>query len=160
METASTVIRSALQEILVQEAETGLEPANFNTGMLYLNRMMNAFAAEGINLGYTEVASASDPITVSAGAIDGMVYNLAVRLAPQYMAQLNPLLIENAREGKRAMLSIAVDIGPTQYPDTLSRGSGNSDCGSWDNTFYPGSDAAVLTETGGFISVESETTIL
>lgn len=161
-ETAEEVITSALEEIVVQSSEAPLEPDELQVGIRYLNRMMASFAAKGITLGYTVVTSLGDTITVPDGALDGMVSNLAIRLFPQYSAPgtpIDPLLIRAASDGFNSLLDIAItSIGPTAFPDTLPIGSGNEgDVGLTNQHFYAQPDDPILTESGGFISIESET---
>lgn len=156
METADSVIKSALEEIIVQASEAPIQPPQAQAAIKYMNRMMSAFAVSGINLGYTTVTSLGDDITIPDGAVEGLVLNLAIRLAPQYDRPVGPALVDNAKGGKKAMLKLAVNIGPTQYPSTLPRGSGNEDR-TFDDHFYPEPDDAITTEQSGFISVESET---
>jgi len=160
METAADIIKSALQEILVQASEAPIEADEAQTAIKYLNRMMFRFAADGINLGYTKVSNLGDPITVPDGAIDGIVSNLAVRLFPQFSApttQIDPILMGDAREGLKTLEMLGVHVGPTSFPSTLPIGSGNEWEGSWGDHFYPESDNPILTEQGGFISLESGT---
>ena len=161
METANDVIKSALQEILVQASEAPIQADQAQDGIRYLNRMMAKFAAQGINLGYTSVTSLASPITVSDGALDGIVKNLALSLFPQYSAPgtaINPLLIQQAREGLDVMRMLAIDsIGPSFYPSSLPIGSGNESDNSIADKFYTEPSEEVLGESGGFISIESGT---
>lgn len=160
METAATIINSALQDILVQASEAPIEADQAQDAIRYLNRMMAALSADGINLGYTAVTSLASPITVHDGAMDGIVSNLAVRLFPQYSppgTPIDPLLVQAARDGMKVMEKLGVTIIPTSYPGTLPIGSGNEGDYVWNDRYYPESDAAILDESGGFISVESGT---
>lgn len=134
-ETASTVIRDALQEILVQASEQPLEANETQDAIRLLNRMMAAWASEGIDLSYTPINSLADTITVVDGALDGIVLNLAIKLAPQYDRPVSAALYDNARKAKEAILSIAVTLPETVYPSTLPIGSGNEDLG-YNNTNY------------------------
>ena len=161
METASDVIKSALQEILVQASEAPIQADQAQDGIRYLNRMMAKFAAQGISLGYTSVTSLASPITVGDGALDGIVKNLALSLFPQYSAPgtaINPLLIQQAREGLDVMRMLAIDsIGPSFYPSSLPVGSGNENSGPLSDNFYTAPSEEILGESGGFISIESGT---
>jgi len=162
METAATIIKSALQEILVQASESDLEADEIQDGIRYLNRMMAKYAAQGITLGYTQVTSLADPITVPDGALDGMVKNLALSLQPQFAAPGTPvsqLLALQAREGLDTMRQIAIQsIGPTFYPDTLPRGSGNEEQTAFRaDHFYTTPEEQIELEQGGFISIEQNT---
>lgn len=158
METASSLIGDAFAEILVQANEQELQSVDFQNGVRYLNRMMSSWASSGLALGYSKVSKASDIITVPEGALEGMVFNLALRLAPQYDIPINPLLRENARRGLNSVRKIAVKRSPTPYPCTLPVGSGNEHSGSYNNNhFYPCQEDEVLTEQEGAILLESNT---
>ena len=111
METANTVIVDALQQILVQASEASISADEAQTAIRYMNRYMARLDAKGIDLGYTVVSNLGDPITIPDGAIDGLVTNLAVSLAPQYDVQLTQGLMLEAKAGQDAMLSIAFSIG-------------------------------------------------
>jgi hypothetical protein len=114
--------------------------------------MMASLAVSGINLGYTKVSTLADPITVPDGAIDGIVYNLAIKLAPQFGASVPAELAMNAREAKKAMLKLAVVPMASQFPSTLPIGSGNQSFGN--DRFYGDLSGGALTEQDQFIGVE------
>lgn len=154
METAQTVIKDALQEILVQASEQAIDADEFYTAMRYMNRMMGEFAADGITLGYTEVSNPSDAITIPAGAINGLIYNLALVLSTQYDIAVTPELAAKAIDGKRVMTRIATQISPASYPDALPIGSGNEGEYTDTNKFYTSNDPTVDTENGGVIGLE------
>jgi len=158
-ETAGDVIKDALGEIVVLGAEAPLEPVDAQAGIRYLNRMMAAFDADGIDLGYTEATSLATLITVPAGAIAGMVAQLAVMLFAQFN-QGEPIpadLVARALSGKNTMRNLAVNIGVAEYPDILPIGSGNED-DARDANFYSDLESTILAETNGSISVEDSTT--
>jgi len=159
-EKAGDIIKDALTEIVVLGAEAPLEAVDAQAAIRYMNRMMAGLDAKGIDLGYTEVTSTADDITVPAGAIEGMVFLLAARLWNQY-AQGDPLpqlLIANAASGMKAMRAIAVTVGASEYPDTLPIGSGNEGGeGQWTTHFYEDLEADILAETTGAIGLESAT---
>lgn len=158
METANSLVTSALEEIHVQANEQPTQPVDFNRGVLYLNRMMAALSVDGISLGYTVVTSAASPITVPAGAIEGMVFNLALKLAPTYDIPISQDLRMNANNGLKSMRKIAVVIKPTQFPCTLPIGSGNEQENTFNNDhFYHCPDSELLTEQNGSITLEDNT---
>ena len=156
METANTVIVDALQQILVQASEASISADEAQTAIRYMNRYMARLDAKGIDLGYTVVSNLGDPITIPDGAVDGLVTNLAVSLAPQYDVPLTQGLMLEAKAGQDAMLSLAFSIGPTQFGDTTPRGSGN-DNNFNDSKFYPALQDDILAETTGSIGLETDT---
>ncbi len=156
-ETAESVIKDALVEILVQSVEQPIQPDEAQTAIRYLNRMMNQWEARGYALGYTEVTNLSDPITVPPAAIDGVVAMLAIKLAAQYDANVSPALMATAKQGMEAIQNITIDVGPAPYPSTLPRGSGNVNTkdGFLSNNFYYEETDDILPETQGVIVQES-----
>ena len=158
METANSIVKSALEEIQLQANEQPVQTVDFNRGVLYLNRMMAGLDADGISLGYTVVTTAASPITVAAGAIEGMVFNLALKLAPTYDIPISQDLRMNAANGLKSMRKIAVTVKPTSFPCTLPIGSGNEQENTFSNQhFYPCPDSELLTEQEGSILLESGT---
>lgn len=155
METANDIITDALQELIVQAAEQPVQAVDFQTGRRYLNRMMAGLDADGIALGYTVVTSPDDLVTVPDGAIQGIVFNLAILLATTYGVPVGQLLAIKADGGLKTMRNIAVTIQPTSYPCTLPIGSGNEGVNSTDDYhFYGCSEDEILTEQGGSILLE------
>ncbi|MBL4622910.1 MAG: hypothetical protein JKY89_10970 [Immundisolibacteraceae bacterium] len=158
METAETVIKDVLQEILVQASEQDIQSVDFQTAKRYMNRMMASFAASGISLGYTKVINPTDPITIPDGAIEGLIFNLAMRLVTSYDIPVAGTLAVSAREGKNAMRKLSITVRPTSMPCTLPIGSGNEGENTFNNNhFYGCPESEVLTEQGGSILLEDGT---
>lgn len=158
-ESAGDIIKDALGEITVLGAEAPVEAVDAQAGVRYLNRMMAAFDADGIDLGYAEVDQLSDSITVPAGAIAGMVSQLAVMLWDQFSngEPVPSTLLARAISGKNTMRNIAFSIGATEFPSTLPIGSGNGWDSNGSSHFYPDLESTILAETNGSIGLESET---
>jgi len=158
METVNDIITDALEDLVIKADEAPIEPSEAKTAIRTLNRMMHQFASKGINLGYTEVNSLDDEITVPLGAMDGIVSNLAMRLAPKYLSSGVPATLAlAAEEGYNTLLRIAIQPGYTRYPDTLPIGSGNKEYNGNDTNFYPAEEPTVESEQSGSISLESST---
>lgn len=160
MEKAGDIIKDALTEITVLGAEAPVEATDAQSGIRYLNRMMAAFDADGIALGYTTVTNFGDDVTIPDGAIAGTVAQLGVMLWDQY-ADGQPVpatLLARAISGKNTMRNLAVTIGPSAYPDTLPIGSGNEGDDSFGSShFYPDAESTILAETNGSIGLETDT---
>lgn len=140
METAGDIIKDALIELTVQAQEQTIPAVDLNTGIRYLNRMMAAFDADGIQLGYTIVKSPNDKLTVPAGAYEGMMYNLCLRLANGYDIAVSGELAMIARQSKSTLTKLGVDLPKQNFPSTLPIGSGN-DHGNgylYGQTFFDG----------------------
>lgn len=124
-ETAHSIIKDSLQELLVQASEQPIEPPEFNSAVRYLNRMMSTIPFS--NLGYRKVSNPSDPITIPDGAIDGVIFSLALRLAASYDMQPSIDLKNSARDSMRTLRKLSVIIKPVQFSDTFHMGSGHYD---------------------------------
>lgn len=137
-ETAGDIIKDALGDITVLGAEATLEPSDSQLGIRYLNRMMSAFAADGITLGYTKVSSLADPLTVADGALAGVTSQLALMLWDNFSdgQPPPPTLLARAISGKNTMRNMTVVIQPTEYPPTLPMGPGNYDYNNYSNQYF------------------------
>lgn len=157
-DTALSLVTDSLEAILIQASEQSVQPADFRTGIRYLNRMMNEFDAQGLALGYTVVDDPDDLITVPAGALNGIMFNLAVRLSVPYDMPISPGLAIAARDGMQALRKVGFQILPSSFGSTLPLGSGNEG-ELLDSTthFYPGDEDEALTEDFGSILLESDT---
>ena len=124
-ETAGQMVKDALVEITVQDDEQDVSGTDMAIGLRYLNRMMQLLDADGLKLGYTLVDGPNDPLTVPAGAYEGMMLNLALRLAPQFDVAASNELRMNARDAKRVMYKLGIQNRKMNFPSILPIGSGN-----------------------------------
>lgn len=155
MATVAQIIKYALQEIITQASEAPLEPDEYQDCIFALNTMMAEYDASGIHLGFTEVTSLGNTITVPAGAISGIVSNLGLRVAPQFQGVVSQELMKKASEGYKTMCKLGVTIEPTQFGGLMPLGSGNE---RWNGrTFYPELTESIEAEVNNNIQVESST---
>lgn len=156
METAQSIIDDSLQAILVQASEQPIEAVDFQTSKRYLNRMMATTPYNG--LGFTTVVDPADFITVPDGAIEGIIFNLAVKMLATYDMPLTAELDKNAKDGLQEIRRITVTVTATSMPCTLPIGSGNEQDNTYANQhFYSCPDSKVLTERNDTILLESGT---
>ena len=151
MRTVEQIIRLSLTKIQA----LGLYcPVEAEQGALFIDNMndfMLGLDQDGVALGYTEVSSLSDNITISSGLMGALVANMAVISAPHYFFTIPVNMQILADKGLTKLIRAGTTRSATQYPSTLPRGSGHS------STFYPPSDSEVESESGGSISLESGT---
>lgn len=160
MELATTVIQDILEEVTVAAAEQPIPATDSNKVIRYMNRYMAALDVEGVSLGYTIIDNPTDPVTVPDGALEGIVFNVAIRILTSYGIPLTTELAQNARQSKKTLYKLGVTIKPTQYPARLPIGSGNEDDGSYSvDKFYPGTQETILTETNRDIGLEDNTNV-
>ena len=154
---ANDVVRDALEDIVVQADEAKIEQSEGNAAIRALNDLMTAWAAQGIELGYTIVSDLADVLTVPLGAIRGIKANLSLELAPKYGVPITAGLVRKAKEGYNACLNLSVSMAESAFPSTLPQGSGNDYPDYGDQVFYPDEQGTILTETGGSIALEEGT---
>jgi hypothetical protein len=158
--TAEYVVKKVLDMLVVGASEASIPAVDAQNVIDYMNDYMLSIDATGIKLGYTEVNSLGDTVTVPAGAIRGVIANVAMLVAPSYDVQISQGLALQAKAGQKAMLRLGSGIGPTQYPSTLPRGSGNyNDGGFRRSNFYNDLESSILSETNGPILVEDNTNV-
>ena len=158
MATVAQVARSSLQRILVQASEAELEPDEYQDFIFAMNNFMLSLDADGVTLGYTEVANLGDEVTIPTGALRGLIANMAIEVAPDYNGTISQGLIVAATEGMKVMRKIGQRIPTSFMPSTLSVGSGNeSDDQGLTSNFYPNRQAEILAETTGAIGLEQNT---
>jgi len=157
MASVAQVAKSALQYLLVQDSEAELQPAEYQDFIFALNNYMLALDAEGTALGFTEVETLADEVTVPIGALRGVIANMAVEVAPQFNAKVSPFLQNAASEGLEVMRKLGQPAAISAYPRNLPIGSGNAQSTSRNSNFYPDSEAEILAETTGCIGLEDDT---
>ena len=155
--TAADLIKASMQEILVQASEAPLEGDEYNDAIFALNNMMAAFDAMSIDLGYTVVKTLGDTITVPSGAIQSIVKNLAVELAPQFDSIVSNELARQAVTGIRTLRRITRKFPVSRMPSTLPIGSGNYHDVVNRRHFYPDQQPDILGEVSGSIELEENT---
>lgn len=159
MERASTVIQDILEEVQIAAAEQPIESVDQNKVIRAMNRYMTSLDARGVAIGYTKINNPTDFVTVPDGALEGIVFNVSVRILNAYDIPLTSELSYSAKEGEQTIYHLGVNVDSTAYPDTLPIGSGNDD----DNDlgygkFYPGEDESTIgSEDGRNIGLESNT---
>ncbi len=156
MATANQVAKSSLDWILVNDAIAPLGPNDINDFIFSMNNYMLGLDAEGVTLGYTIITNPGDEITISTGALRGLITNMALERAPSYDAVVTPELAQIAKDGLKQMRLIGQGSPITSYPSTLPIGSGNEyDSGNLlTSHFYPEDEARILAESTGYISLE------
>jgi hypothetical protein len=125
MSTAQEIVSDILQEITVQSPEQSVLSVDFQTVVRYMNRFMSSLDAMGTKLGYTLVSSPADAITIPAGAEEGLIFNIALRLCTTYDIAVSADLVMKARDSLNIMNIIGNPPPKSSYPGNMPIGSGN-----------------------------------
>lgn len=150
MATANDVVSAGLKSIIVLGAESALDSADAQDFISAMNYYMFDLDARGVKLGYTEVSSLGDEITIPSGALRGLIANVAIEVAPEYGGNISPALIQRAKDGLKAMRRLGISLGKTALPSNLPIGSGNE--GEYhyaDSYYYPDQEEDILAEASG-----------
>ena len=158
MATAADIVKQILNEINVRQSEAPIEADEAQDTIFTMNAYMLAQAANGINLGYTEITNLADTITIPDGAILGLVGAVAIMMAPTFGAEVSQALVMKAKIGTNAMRKLGVSMSEAEYPSTLPFGSGNEHSGYDYDRFYRDQESTILKESGGSIGLEDSTT--
>ena len=160
MATVAQVAKASLQRILVQASESELEADEYQDFIFTMNNFMAALAADGVNLGYTQVSDLGDEVTIPVGALRGLIANVAIECAADYGGVVSESLAQAARQGLAVMRKLGQSLRPSAYPSTLPTGSGNYDwCNGSSLNFYPESESSILAEANGTIALEDGTSV-
>lgn len=84
-----TIIDDALREINVIAENQSASPEQLTQGLRKLNQMMEAWKSDSMDVGWFQVAAASDNAPAPEWTITGITLALAARLAPQYGTSLS-----------------------------------------------------------------------
>lgn len=161
MATVAQVAKASLQLILVQASEADLEAAEYSDYILSLNNFMAALEADNVILGsgWTPVDDLSDTLAVPDGALEAIIYNMAVRVAPMYNGKVTDALITSAIDSMKTLRNLGQSVASTAFSYTLPIGSGNEIGLDWTEHFYDG-DTSVGGSSGPFLTRADINTIL
>jgi hypothetical protein len=98
MTTATQLISRSLRLLSVLDPNTPASSVDIETGITALNSMLSRWEANGLAVGWASVTLGTDTVPLPAEAEEAVVYQLALRLRPEYGAALDPDVIGRARE--------------------------------------------------------------
>jgi hypothetical protein len=104
MATVYDIVGRALRLLRVANPNQPLKPADVATGIEALNAMMVRWEANTLSLGWSAVLSPDDTLPAPDEAHEAIVYNLAVKLRPEYGTSLDADVIAAARQGYADLL--------------------------------------------------------
>lgn len=126
MTTKRQVVGSAFAELGIGSWEFDLQPDEIIDGVNRLDAMMALWSARGIRVGYN--GSSNDPDADSGlpdVALEAVRTNLAMRLAPAFGKQINPLTTAQADAGYSYLIAYFMSVPQRRFPNTLPLGAGN-----------------------------------
>lgn len=99
MALVSEILNRSLRLLGVIDAAEATPSLESTTAIIALNAMLMRWEANGLSLGWANVSAVSDTLPSPGEAHEAIIYNLAVRLAPEYgVPQSYPILQQQARD--------------------------------------------------------------
>lgn len=136
MTQAIDIIRDALEQLRVADANSTVDENDAATGLRALNAMMRAWEADGLSLGWSDVAATQDDMPTPPETDEAIGANLAVRLAAKYGANVSQTTVALASSGVSLVRAMVAnnDYARCSYED-LPRGTGQRFGGGWRQGF-------------------------
>lgn len=103
MTTVAKIIARALRLNRVLDATEAPEAEDAQIAMEALNAMARRWEANGMALGWNDVASLTETLPAPQEAEEAIAYNLAIAISAEFGAELRPDIIAKAQEGIDAL---------------------------------------------------------
>lgn len=122
MTKVATAVARSLRLLGILDPSEAPEAEDMGTALSALNAMMVRWEANGLAVGWSLVESPSEDLPVPPEAEDAVIYNLAMRLAPEYGVQLRPDVVALAQDGLRALQRDRLVSNPLEMRSRLGIG--------------------------------------
>jgi hypothetical protein len=139
--TKRDIVEQAFEEIGLASYVFDLQPQQLDSALRRLDAMMATWNAKGIRLGYPLPSSPADSdldqdTGVPDNAIEAMVLNLAVRVAPGFGKTVSPDTKGNAKRAYNEIVAnSAMPIEMQLGNQTIPAGAGNKGWRYYNNPF-------------------------
>lgn len=155
--TKRQFIQDAFDEIGLAFYVFDLSADQLQSALRKLDRMMQMWNGKGIRVGYPSPSSPSTSsldteTNVPDSVNEGVVANLAIRLAPSYGKTVSLETKKVARESYNELLSRAVTPGQMQLPSMMPAGAGNKPWRTTVDPFLPDPEDPIETGTDGVLN--------
>lgn len=113
MATALDVISRSLRLIGVVDAGEAVGGNEAEDAVQSFNDMMSRWEANGIDLGFTTLVSSASTVTVPDSALNPIIYNLALDIAPEYSRAPSPEVVSAAQKYYSQLQASVLKFGGT-----------------------------------------------
>lgn len=163
LQTKGDIVRAALRKLGVASDATltDVEPQSMQDAVEDLEMMMAEWHQDGKGIITGYIFSGSDTPTsdgdahgIRDNAISSVMYNLAIRIAPDYEVEPAAKIVTTARHGKEQLYKFSAVSRAKRagYPSRMPTGSGNRGVTLNSVNYYPGdrpdADSAASTDEG------------
>ena len=133
MARVADIVSRALRILRVVDAHSAPSAQEMTDGIVALNGMMRRWEANGLALGWSDVEGPDDQVPAPDEAHEAIVYNLALKMRPEYGAALEPDVVQHAADGHAALRRDVLTASPLQVtPRSPREGRYNIYTDSWD----------------------------
>lgn len=115
MATVQEIVSRSLRILRVLDVNSAPRAGDMATAVVALNGMMRRWEANGMAMGWSNVANPSDVMPVPEEAEEAIAYNLALRLRGEYGASLDPDTVAFAQSGLNALRRDRIVEMPLQW---------------------------------------------
>lgn len=130
MATGLTVIKRALRIAKVLDGNESPAPEMAEDAVETLNAMIARWQRDGLGLAWIPLVNSASELVVQSEALEPIVYNLAVRLAPEYGGMISQSDVAIAIDGYKAILRDSTGIAHADL-ESMPTGSG----GYWSDVY-------------------------
>ena len=158
--TKRDIVEQAFEEIGLASYVFDLQPQQLDSALRRLDAMMATWNAKGIRLGYPLPSSPADSdldqdTGVPDNAIEAMVLNLAVRVAPGFGKTVSPDTKGNAKRAYNELLAnSAMPLEMQLGNETIPSGAGNKGWRYYNNPFLRAPQDPLQVGSDGILDLE------
>lgn len=158
--TKRDIVNQAFEEIGLASYVFDLQPQQFDSALRRLDAMMATWNAKGIRLGYPLPSSPADSdldqdTGVPDNAIEAMILNLAVRVAPGFGKTVSPDTKGNAKRAYNELLAnSAMPLEMQLGNETIPSGAGNKGWRYYNNPFLRAPQDPLQVGSDGILDLE------
>ena len=137
MATAEEIVSDGLALILVDEANTALEPNELAIGVRFLNDYCAEKFDSGIDFGYRPVSAPDDLVTSQTSVNRALKKILAKELGPVFGIPVSPDVHMGARDAEKQLRANFMRRPRSRMPSIVPMGTGRRGSSTGGRTFYP-----------------------
>ena len=111
------IVRDALGHLRVLDAAGNVSAIDMRDAIRALNMMMRRWEADGLAMGWSDVAEPTDNLPAPPEAEAAIGYNLAIQMRPRYGTAIDPDIIALAQGGLGALRRDVKVSSPMRFHD-------------------------------------------
>lgn len=123
MSQVRDIVRDALGHLRVLDANAPVSAIDMRDAIRTLNMMLRRWEANGLALGWSDVAEPTDQLPLPPEAEEAVGYNLALRLRARYGVSLDPDVLSLASAGLSALQRDRMVTAPLTLDRSFPLGS-------------------------------------